>query len=158
MAENSPCYICICCAHYFQLNLDETCLLFNEGELKILGINDKPRQEKNYSDSRFSVIVLRVGSVAGVNGPVIFMEKGTNVHPRLRGNNLVAKYILPEGSCVIPNIAECMYDETWAKVMKLVAHGIKKMAVINDAFVYSVLLSTYLTLHICSSKLSAEYL
>ena len=38
-----------------------------------------------------------------MNGPVIFLEKGTNVHPRLRGNNLVTKYGLPEGSCVIPN-------------------------------------------------------
>ena len=68
--------IFICYAHYFQLNLDETCFLFNEGELKIIGYKDKPRQDKNCSYSRFSIKVLWVGSAAGVNGPVIFLEKG----------------------------------------------------------------------------------
>ena len=81
--------------HYFQLNLDETCFLCYEGELKIIGDNNKPRHEKNCSDSRFSITVLRVGSEAGVNGPVIFLAKVTKVHPRLRGNNLVTKYVLP---------------------------------------------------------------
>ena len=39
------------------------------------------------NNSRFSITVLRVGSAVGVNGPVIFLAKGTKVHPRLRGNN-----------------------------------------------------------------------
>ena len=94
---NSPRDIFIRYAHFFQLNLDESCFLCNEGELKIIGDNDKPRHDKNCSDSRFSITVLRVGSAAGVNGPVIFLAKGTKVHPRMRGNNLVNKYGLPEG-------------------------------------------------------------
>ena len=105
---NSPRDTFIRYAHYFQLNLDETCFLCNKGELNIIGDNNKPRHDNNYSDSRFSITVLRVGSVAGVNGPVIFLAKGTKVHPRLRGNNLVTKYGFPEGSCVIPNKAEYM--------------------------------------------------
>ena len=91
-----------------------------------------------------------------MNGPVIFLTKGEMVHPSLRGNNLVTKYGLPEGYCVIPNKASYMDDETWAKVVKLVAPGIRKMAVINVAFVSSILFSTYLTLHLCSSKFSAD--
>ena len=51
--KNSPCDIFIRYAHYFQLNLDETCFLCNEGELKIIGDNDKPCHDKNCSDSRF---------------------------------------------------------------------------------------------------------
>ena len=86
---------------------------------------------KKCRDLRFLIIVLWVGSAAGVNGPVIFLAKGTKVHPRLRGNNLVTKYGLPEGSCVIPNKAAYMDDETWAKVVKVVAPGIRKMAVSN---------------------------
>ena len=78
------------------MNLDETCFLCNEGELKILGGNNKPRQDKHFSDSRFSITVLWVGNAEGVNGPVIFMAKGTNVHPRMIGKNLVTKYVLPE--------------------------------------------------------------
>ena len=50
---NSPCDIFIRYAHCFQLNLDETCFLCNEGELKIIGDNDKPCHDKNCSDSRF---------------------------------------------------------------------------------------------------------
>ena len=153
---NSPCDIFIRYAHYFQLNLDETCFLCNEGELRIIFDNDKPRHDKNCSDLRFSITVLRVGSAAGVNGPVIFLEYGTNVHPRLRGNNWTTKYGLLEESCVIPNKAAYMDDKTWAKVVKVVAPGTRKMAVINVAFVCSILFSTYLTLHLCSSKFSAD--
>ena len=83
------------------------------------------------------------------------MEKGTKVHLRLRGNKLVTKYGLTEVSCVIPNKAEYMDDETWAKVVKVVAPGTRKMTVSNVAFVCSILFSFYLTLHLGSSKLTA---
>ena len=75
---NSPRDIFIRYAHSFQFNLDETCFVCNEGELKIIDINDKPRHDKNCSDSRSSVTDLRVGSAAGVNGPVIFLAKETS--------------------------------------------------------------------------------
>ena len=68
-----------------------------------------------------------------MNGPVIFIVKGKKVHPRLRVNNFVTKYGFPEGSCVIPNKAAYMDDETWEKVVKLVAPCIRKMAVRNVA-------------------------
>ena len=66
---------------------------------------------------------------------MIVLTKGTDVHPRMRGNNLVTKYGLPEGSCVIPNKEAYMDDETWEKVVKVVAPVIRKMAVINVACV-----------------------
>ena len=122
----------------------------------MIGGNNKPLHDKNCSDSRFSIKVLWVGIAAGVNGPVIFLEKGTKLHPRLRGNSLLTKYGFPEGYFVIPNKAAYMDDETWEKVVKVVAPGIRKMAVSNVAFVCSILFSTYLTLHLCSSKLSAD--
>ena len=53
-----------------------------------------------------------------MNGPVIFLAKGTKVHPRLRGNNLVTKYGLLEVSFVIPNKSAYVDDKTWAKVVK----------------------------------------
>ena len=64
------------------------------------------------------------------------------MHPRLIGNNLVTKYVFPEGSCVIPNKAAYMDDKTWAKVVKVVATSIRKMAVRNVLFVlfYSLLI------------------
>ena len=75
----------------------------------------------------------------------------------MRGNNLVTKYGLLEGSCVIPNKAAYMDDETWAKVVKVVTPGIRKMVVRKVSFVCSILFFTYLTLNLCSSKLSADY-
>ena len=138
--ENSPRDIFTRFAHSFKLNLDEACFLCDEGELKVLGRKDKPCHDKNCSDSRFSITVLRVGSAAGVNGPVIFMAKVTKVHPRLKGSNFVTTYGFPEGSCVIPNKAEGMDDETWAKVVKLVVPGIRKMKVGNVACVFYFIL------------------
>ena len=91
-----------------------------------------------------------------VNCTVIFLSKRKKVHPRLRGKNLSNEYILIEVSCVIPNKSAYMDDETWAKVVKVVAYGIRKMTVSNVAFVCSILFSTYLALHLCYSKLSAD--
>ena len=108
--KNSHCGIFICFYHYFQLNLDETSFLCNEGKLRIFLGSNKSRHNKNCSDSRFSIKVLRVGSAAGVNAPVIFLEKRTKVHQRLRGKNLVTKYGFPEGSCVVPKKTSYMDD------------------------------------------------
>ena len=91
-----------------------------------------------------------------MNGPVIFLEDRTNVHPRLRGNTLVTKYGFIEVSCVIPNKAVYMDHKTWANVVKVVAPGIRKMAVSNVVFVLSILFSTDLTLHLCSSKFTED--
>ena len=153
---NSTHNIFIHFAHYFQLNSDETCFLSNEGELKIICGKDKPCHEKDHSDSRFSIKVLQVGSTAGMNGPVIIMAKGKKFHQRTRGNNLVTKYGLPERSCVIPKKAAYMDGETWEKVMKLVAPGIRKMVVSNVDFGCSIFFSTYITAHLCPSKLYAD--
>ena len=89
---------------------------------------------------------------------VIFLAKGKKVNPRLRGNNLVTKYLFQEGSCVITKKSAYMDDKNWTKVVKVVAPGIRKIAVRNVAFVCSILFSNYLTLHLCYSKLSADYL
>ena len=70
----------------------------------------------------------------------------------------MTRYGFPEVSGVIPNKASYMDDETWAKVVKVVAPGIRKMEVSNVACVFPVLLSIYLTLHICPSRFSSDYL
>ena len=71
-----------------------------------------PATEK-ISDSRFSITVLWVGSASGLNGTLIFLAKGTKVHPSLIGKNLVTIYELTEGYCVIPNKASYVDEETW---------------------------------------------
>ena len=91
-----------------------------------------------------------------MNGPVIFMDKGTNVNPRLRANSLVTRYGLTEESCVITNKAAYMDYYTWDTVMKVVAPSIRKIRVSNVACVFPILFSIYLTIHICPSKSSSD--
>ena len=57
---------------------------------------------------------------------------------------------------MIPNKATYMDDETWVKVVKVVAPGIRKMKVSNVACVLPILFYIYLTLHLCPSKLSSD--
>ena len=49
-----------------------------------------------------------------------------------------------------------MYDETWVKVVKVVAPDIRKNKVSNVTCVLPILFSICLTLHICPSKLSTD--
>ena len=149
----SPCNIFTCFSHYFQLNLDENSLLCNGGEQKVIESKYKTRHEKIAVTQFFSITVLRVGSAAGVNGPVIFLVKGENVHHRLRGENLEG---FPEVSCAILNKSAYMDDEAWEKVMKVVAPGIRKIKVSNISCALPILFSIYLTLCICTSKLSGD--
>ena len=113
---------------------------------------------KNCIESRFSITVLRVGSAAGVNVPVIFMAEGTKLHPRLKATNLVTRYGFPEGSYAITNKAEYMYDDIWAKVVKVVDPGIRKMKISNFACIFPILFSIYISLRLCTSKLSSNCL
>ena len=62
--------------------------------------------------------------------------KGGNMHPSLRDNNLVTIYLLPESSCVIQKKAAYMDDETWAKVVKVLTPGIRKMKLINVTCIF----------------------
>ena len=91
-----------------------------------------------------------------MNGIVIFMAKVEKFHPRFRGNNLVARYGFPEGSCVIPNKASHMDNKTWAKVGKVVSPGIRNIKVSNVTCVSPIIFSIYITLHICPYKLSSN--
>ena len=52
---------------------------------------------------------------------------------------------------MIPNKAVKRDDETWPKLVKVVAPGIKKMKVSNVAFVFPIYFSICLTLHLCPS-------
>ena len=91
-----------------------------------------------------------------MNGAVRFLTKGAKVHARMRGKSLVTRCGFPEGYCMIPNKAAYIDETTLEKVLKLVTPGIRKMAVRNFYFVWYILFSTYLTLHLCSSKFSAD--
>ena len=78
------------------------------------------------------------------------------MHPRFIDNNFVTRYGFPELSCVIPKKSAYMDDDTWEKVVKVVAPEIIDIKVSNFSCVLPILFSIYLTLHIFPSKLSAD--
>ena len=57
---------------------------------------------------------------------------------------------------MITNKVAYMDDKTSEKVLKVVAPGIRKMKVSNVDCVLPILLSIYLNIHLCTSKLSAD--
>jgi len=116
-------------AHYCQINLDETCFIASEGTLKVLADAGRKKHNVNVADCRESITCLRVGSAAGVNGPVVFLTKGKEIHRRFSGDRLHTVYGLPKGSCVIPTPNGYMDDEAWLKVVKIVAPALRQMEV-----------------------------
>ena len=47
---------------HFMLNLDETCIMANEGSVRIVGDMDIKKHEKIMDDTRLSITIVRVGS------------------------------------------------------------------------------------------------
>jgi hypothetical protein len=63
----------------FTDNLDESYFMGNEGVLRVIGSAPQKKHNKNTSDSRQSITIVRVGSAAGVEGPHIFLAKGVEL-------------------------------------------------------------------------------
>ena len=110
---------------------------------------------KNSIYSRFSITPHRVDITVGGNFTVIFLAKGTLVHSRLKGTNLITKYGLAEWYCVIPNKVSYTNDETWAMWWKWYPLLLEKWGWVFSC-VLSILLSICLNSHICTSKLCTE--
>ena len=66
---------------HFWLNLDETCIQCNDGNIRIVGSKERKTQSKITDDSRFSITILRVGNAAGLDGPIIIILKGKSNFP-----------------------------------------------------------------------------
>ena len=125
---------------YFMLNLDEACFMCCHGILKIVGDGSRKRHDKNISDNRTSISVVRCGSAAGDNGPVAFVMKGVKESfLRCRtytDENLEKRYGLPAGTTVVSNARSYMDDVTWLECVKSIAPGIRKMPVRFSCFCF----------------------
>jgi hypothetical protein len=56
---------------HFMLNLDETCVMASDGNLKVVGDASRKQQEKNSDDNRDSITIVKIGNGAGESGPQI---------------------------------------------------------------------------------------
>ena len=104
----------------------------NDGILKIMGDADRKHHDKTIGDSRVSITCVRIGNSAGNNGPVVFIANGKNVNRNFIKKRLIDHYKMPAVSCVVTNDYAYMDDDTWGKVVKVIAPGIGEMPVIKD--------------------------
>ena len=84
---------------FFIWNLDESGFQANDSVLRVIG-EKRRKLEKNCSDLRLSVTVVRVGCAGGDDGPVIFLLKGKKKNKILSDRWLLSQG-LPVGSTVI---------------------------------------------------------
>ena len=61
---------------HFQIFLDESCIIANDGSLMIIGGHDRKKHEKKLDNSRLSLMLIIIGNAAGNEGPWIFLYKG----------------------------------------------------------------------------------
>ena len=102
----------------FMVNLDESCFMGSEGVLRVIGSAARKKHEKNTSDSRQSITIVRVGSAAGMEGPHIFLAKGMELTAEsMLKKNFARIHKAPIGSFVemTPNVY--MTNEVWMKIV-----------------------------------------
>ena len=107
-------------------NLDESCMMASEGIVRIIGSKAKKKHEKNISDSRDSITVVRIGSAANVDGPRIYLAKGKEIElPAFR--NFTKNFVAPPGSCIEMTPSAYMTDEAWRNIGPKMCEGIRSM-------------------------------
>lgn len=125
---------------YFWLNLDETCIISDEGNYRVLSSKERKVTSKIMQDTRTSITILRVGSAAGCDGPIIFLVHGENIEYKSL-KNLPKNYGCPPGSCVICTPTAYMTDKAWKKIVPILVRGIREMPGIRDYPEFKALLT-----------------
>jgi len=116
---------------HFILNLDESCMMASDGNVRIIGNVKKKKHEKNNSDSRDSITTVRIGSAGGAGGPRIFLAKGKSNELKTL-SDMPKNHNSPPGSCVVMTPSAYMTNEAWAAMSEGMCKGIREMPVIRD--------------------------
>lgn len=112
-------------------NLDESCVMACEGQLKVLGSSGKKKHEKNTADSRDSITAVRVGSAIGVDGPRIYLAKGKDIELDAF-KDFTKHFPAPPGSCVEMTPSAYMTDDAWKNIGPKLCQGIRSMDGVQD--------------------------
>ena len=116
--------------HFF-INLDEACLMANDGTVKVLGADAKSKSEKIMDDCRASITALRSGAAGGSTGPWIFLAKGKAID-RKSLRNIACKPGVPPGSSIEMTANAYMTDEVHRNLAPRLAAGIRDVPYICD--------------------------
>ena len=101
------------------------------GTVKIIGNKKKKKHEKNLSDNRDSITVVRVGSAGNVDGPRIYLAKGKQCELGIF-KDFCSNFRAPPGSCAEMTPNAYMTNEAWSNIVPKMCAGIREMEVIRD--------------------------
>ena len=129
----------------FMVNLDESCFMGSEGVLRVIGSAARKKHEKNTSDSRQSITIVRVGSAAGVvEGPHIFLAKGVELTTEsMLKKNFARIHKAPIGSFVEMTPNAYMTNEVWMKIVPHLCDDIPAMKGITNHSDWWIVLSLH---------------
>ena len=116
-------------ADQFIFGGDETCLIASGGDVFIIGDKAKKKHEAKTGDSRVSITMYRIGSVAGVTGPTGFLMAGTKKRHGYSNEFLVKHGAAPGSSTRMPPTG-FMTEEAWEEMAPYQIGGIKTIPII----------------------------
>ena len=117
----------------FHLNLDEICIVENDGSLMIIGGRKRKKHEKWLYESHLSLMLIRIRNGDGNEVPWIFLYKvNSNPNKSLSDVSLVYQYGTPVGLYCHPNPNAYLTDNTWLEISTSIAKVVHAMTVIRD--------------------------
>ena len=117
---------------HFQLDLEESCIMANDGSLIIIGGYDRKKHEKRVDDSLLSLTLIIVENYSGNEGPWIFLYKvKSNPNNDISGVALFSQHSAPVGSHFYPTPNEYLTGNAWLELSTIISDGIRLMPVIR---------------------------
>ena len=121
---------------FFQLNLNEESVTGSDGTIKVVASIFGKKVQKNMEDFKGSISIIRVGSAAGIEGPIIFLcalKDKKHLPANLQGDLSRHKHFnLPKGSKVICTPTAYLTDDAWLEAVPEICNGIRHMEGIKE--------------------------
>ena len=115
---------------HFIGNLDESCFMISDGEIKVIASASKKKTEKRTDDTRESITTVRIGLCSGDQAGYYFLSKVIRLE-RKYFKDLYKNFNSPKGSIVIMTPNAYMPDDAWLELVPHLCQSIREMNVIK---------------------------
>ena len=117
--------------HYFIIVGDETSLIGNHGQTKVIAARNRKKHEKILADCRASISMYRTGNCGNGSGPTIFLMAGKKKRTGF-SNKFLTSNGAESGSTIIMTETAYMTSEAWEQSTDNVISGIRSMEYVRD--------------------------
>ena len=117
--------------HHFIVVGDETSLIGNHGETKVIAARDRKKHEKILGDCRASISLYRTGNCGSGDGPTTFLMAGKNRRSGFT-NKFLKAHGAKEGSTIVMTETAYMTTDAWEEATDNIISGIRAMECIRD--------------------------